>query len=131
MRRTTVHKLAIFLQTVVQPVIVAWRSQIDTIINVDNILAPKITSPSKRGIVLDLRDETFRVVVFIERVTKTSAVAPFSTLQHQIHVNSMPHVMVAATRRFHDRSSNRLSGFPEGARDVHLEIQWFGLNVLK
>ena len=96
-----------------------WISQINTIINVDHISDGKITSPSKRGIVSDLVNETLNASMTAEVIFKASAVAPDAIL-YQVHVNSTPHVVVAAFCWYHDSSSNGLTRLSKGASHIHL-----------
>ena len=97
----------------------------------DFISLGKISSPSKSGVGTDLRNKALHAFMLIKLIPKASAVAPVSIL-HQIHVNSMPHVVVAVSFRFHDGSFYGLSVFPEGASHVYLEkeVVWFAAEFI-
>ena len=98
------HFLAGFLETIVQLVIVTGLSHINAVINVDHIPWGKISSPSKIGIVSNLRYKALNVWMVIEWVLKTFAVAPEAATFYHIHVYRMSHVVVATFRRFYDGS---------------------------
>ena len=69
---------------------------------------------------MDFLNEALRTGIANGFSSKTSAVAP-NPILHQVHVNGVSHIVVAAFRRFYDGPFNHLTRFSEGTGHVHLE----------
>ena len=86
----------------------------------DGIFHGKISSPSEASWSPDFLDEAPHAALVALPILKAFAVAPEWTL-HQIHVNGMPHEVVAASSGLNNGIFYGLTGFPKGTGHVHLD----------
>ncbi len=115
------HVLTIGLKQPVQKVVQRAMTNVDCVINMDNILYAEVSTPAKNSILPNFGDEALDSWGVFADVSKACTVAEFASI-NQIHVNGMPHKVVADFRRFHYGSTDCPSSvFPEGAGQMDLK----------
>ncbi|KAL9960945.1 hypothetical protein ACROYT_G034453 [Oculina patagonica] len=115
------HVLTIGLKQPIQKVVQRAMTNVDCVINMDNILHAEVSTPAKNSILPNFGDEALDSWCVFADVSKACTVAEFASIL-QVHVNCMPHKVVADFRGFYYGTADCPSSvFPEGAGQMNLK----------
>ncbi|XP_078343033.1 uncharacterized protein LOC144628793 [Oculina patagonica] len=109
------------LKQPIQKVVQRAMTNVDCVINMDNILHAEVSTPAKNSILPNFGDEALDSWCVFADVSKACTVAEFASIL-QVHVNCMPHKVVADFRGFYYGTADCPSSvFPEGAGQMNLK----------